>query len=162
MSARSAAQHTPAELQFLSADDLTAIVAFTAPSASQPDRTNTVSYDTATGATLCDCRGAECGRACWHADLAPVAWQRHPAARDVRWLTDARLVAYGRKVAAMVTTYRARAGRVLPADATNLIAARWEYRRRAADELRDSSGTAAPAPRAAPPPVPIGTMPRAA
>lgn len=56
----------------------------------------------------------------------------------VRWLTDARLVAYGRKVAAMLAAYRARAGRALPADALALTAARWEYRRRAAQ--------AAPAP----------------
>ncbi len=37
MSARTAAQHTPAELQYAGCDDTTAIVSFTAPSASIPN-----------------------------------------------------------------------------------------------------------------------------
>lgn len=60
--------------------------------------------------------------------------------QEVRWLTDARLAAYGRKLAGMVAIYRARIGRVLPADALNLLAARAEWRQRAAG--------AAPAPLA--------------
>jgi len=39
---------------------------------------------------------------------------------------------YGTAAAAMVNTYRARIGRALPMDAANLIAARSEWRRRAA------------------------------
>ncbi len=51
---------------------------------------------------------------------------------DARWLTDAEPIAYGKKLGAMCRSYRARAGRVLPMDAASLIAARSEWRRRAA------------------------------
>jgi len=133
MTARTAAQHTPAELRYTACDDTTGIVHFQAASASTPGKVNTVSYDTITGATHCDCAAALIGtHSCWHADLAPLAWTQHPAMQEVRWLTDARLAAYGRKLAGMVAIYRARIGRVLPADALNLLAARAEWRERAA------------------------------
>lgn len=133
MTAQTAARHIAAELRYTACDDTTGIVHFQAASASIPDKVNTVSYDTITGATHCDCAAALIGtHTCWHADLAPLAWARHPAMQDVRWLTDARLTAYGRKLAGMVAAYRARAGRVLPADALNLLAARAEWRQRAA------------------------------
>jgi len=131
MSIRTAALHTPSELTLIGADDTTGIVTFTAPSKSHPATPNTVSLDTATGAILCDCKGAECGRACWHGDHVAAAWLRSPAMADVRWLTDTQLVRYGAKTAAMVATYRARTGRALNADAVNLVAARSEWRRRA-------------------------------
>ncbi len=73
MSVRTAALHCPAELTFSGADDLTAIVTFTAASASSPGAVNTVTYDTATGAIHCDCAGAECGRDCWHIDHVAAA-----------------------------------------------------------------------------------------
>jgi hypothetical protein len=132
MSQRTAPLHSPSELTLIGADDATGIVTFTAPSASTPGKVNTVALDTATGAILCDCTGAECGRACWHADLVGAAWAASPAMRDVRWLTADQLARYGRKLAAMAANYRARCGRVLPADALNLVAARCEWRRRAA------------------------------
>ena len=133
MTARTALQHTPDELRYVGCDDTTGIVHFTADSASVLGKVNTISYDTATGACHCDCTAAVVGRySCWHADLAPQAWAAHPAMQEVRWLSDARLEAYGRKLAAMVRTYAARSGRVLPMDAVNLTAARCEYRRRAA------------------------------
>ena len=132
MSARTAARHTPAELVLVAVDDTTGIVTFTAPSKSHPAQPNHVSLDTATGAIHCDCKGAQCHEDCWHADLVAAAWLGSPAMRDVRWLTAARLVRYGTTAAAMVNTYRARTGRVLPMDAANLIAARSEWRRRAA------------------------------
>jgi len=132
MSIRTAALHTPAELAFVGCDDVTGIVTFTAPSKSHPAQPNHVAYDTATGAIHCDCTGAQCHEDCWHADLAAAAWLASPAMREVRWLTDVRLVRYGTAAAAMVDTYRARTGRVLPMDAINLVAARCEWRRRAA------------------------------
>ena len=86
-----------------------------------------------TGACRCDCTAATVGRhPCWHATVAPLAWAAHPAMAEVRWLSDARLERYGRKLAAMARAYAARCGRVLPMDAVNLTAARHEYRRRAA------------------------------
>ncbi len=125
-------RHTAAELRYLACDDLTGIVAFTAPSAHRPGHRNAVSYDAATGATHCDCKGARCGHACWHEALVAAAWADHPARREVRALTAPRLLAYGKKAAAMLTVYRARTGRVLPLDAVNLLAARCEYRDRLA------------------------------
>ena len=135
MSIRTAALHTPAELAFVGADDTTGIVTFQSASKSRPGTPNTVSLDTLTGAILCGCKGAECGRACWHGDHILAAWLRTPAMADVRWLTNAQLARYGAKTAAMVATYRARTGRVLQADQVNLVAARSEWRRRQAVPL---------------------------
>ncbi len=132
MSARTMAQHSPAELTLAACDDTTAIVSFVAPSASTPGKHNTVSLDTATGAIFCDCKGAECGRECWHRDLVLQAWERHPAVLDVKWLPTDRLIRYGMKVSAMAAVYMARCGRTLPADAVAILAARYEFRRRAA------------------------------
>ena len=132
MSARTAALHTPAELRYHGCDETTGIVEFVADSRHRPGHLNTVSLDALTGAIFCDCRAAECGRRCWHADHIAAAWLASPAMLDVRWLTDARLARYGQAAAAMVGTYRARTGRALPMDAANLIAARSEWRRRAA------------------------------
>ena len=132
MSARTAPLHRPAELALVAVDDTTGIVTFRAESRSNPTRPNHTAYDTATGATHCDCKGAECGRQCWHADLVAAAWLASPAMADVRWLTDAQLARYGTTAAGMVNTYRARTGRVLPMDAIGLVAARSEWRRRAA------------------------------
>jgi len=132
MSTATAALHTPTELAFVGADDLTGIVTFHTISKSHPATPNTTNLDTLTGAIICDCRAAECGKECWHAALVTAAWYRTPAMGDVRWLTDSQLVRYGKTTAAMVNSYRQRTGRVLPMDAVNVIAARSEWRRRAA------------------------------
>ena len=130
MSTRTAPLHSPAELVFVAADDLTGIVTFQAPSKSHPAQPNTTSLDTTTGAIHCDCKGADCGRRCWHADHVLAAWLRTGAMLDARWLTDAELTRYGTKLAGMVRIYRARTGRILLADQVNLVAARAEWRRR--------------------------------
>ncbi len=135
MSTVTAALHSPAELAFVAADDLTGIVTFQASSKSHPAQPNTTSLHTTTGAIHCDCKGADCGRRCWHADHVLAAWLRTGAMLDVRWLTDAELTRYGTKLAGMVRMYRARTGRVLRADQVNLVAARVEYRRRQAAAL---------------------------
>ncbi len=132
MSARAAPLHSPAELTPATCDDLTGIVSFVAPSASRPNHVNTVSLDVLSGATLCDCRAAECGKQCWHRDLVAEAWAQSPAMREVAWLSDDRLARYGAKLAGMVAQYRARTGRALALDVVNLLAARAEWRRRAA------------------------------
>jgi len=129
---KSVAVHSAADLTYADCDETTGIVHFTAASHHRPGHLNTVSLDTTTGAIHCDCKGAQCDQACWHADHVAAAWLASPAMQDVRWLTVARLVRYGTTAAAMVNTYRARIGRVLPMDAANLIAARSEWRRRAA------------------------------
>ena len=132
MSARTAPLHTPVELAFLAADHSTGIVEFTAPSAHDPARVNTVSLDTTNGETLCDCQAGECHRQCWHQDHILAAWLATGGMAEVRWLTPAGLVRYGQKHRRMVDTYARRTGRVLPADALALVAARSEYRLRAA------------------------------
>jgi len=132
MSALTAPQHTAAELTFVFCDHVTGLVAFAAPSKHDASRTNVVSLDTTNGDVHCTCKGAECGRRCWHADHVHAAWLASPAMLRVRWLSDAGLVRHGRKVRAMVAIYAACAGRILPADALALVAARHEWRLRAA------------------------------
>ena len=132
MSARTAPLHRPAELALIGCEDRTGIAVFQAASAHDAARVNTTALDTITGQILCDCKGAEFGRVCWHMDHALAAWERTPAMRAARALTDAALLRRGRKLAAMVEAYRARIGRPLPDDVTALVAARGEWRRRAA------------------------------
>ena len=147
MTDRTTAQHTPAELRLAGCDEAVGLVRFQADSKSQPGRVNTVTLDTTTGACRCDCTAATVGRhPCWHATVAPLAWAAHPAMAEVRFLSDARLQAYGRKLAAMVRAYAARTGHVLPMDAVNLTAARCEYRRRAARAARPAPALVVPFP----------------
>ncbi len=131
MSALTAPRHTAAELTFVSCDHVTGIVAFAAPSKHDATRVNVVLLDTTNGAIHCTCKGAECGRRCWHADHVHAAWLASPAMLRVRWLSDAGLARHGRKARAMVAIYEACAGRILPADALALVAARHEWRLRA-------------------------------
>ena len=131
MSARTAPLHTPAELALHGCDDHSGIVALIVASQHDAARVNTVALDTTDDTTHCDCRGAECGRSCWHGDHALAAWLASPAMQAVRWLTDDQLLRYGKKHALCVTTYRARTGRALSSDVTALTAARCEWRRRA-------------------------------
>jgi hypothetical protein len=132
MSTATAALHAPSELTFIGADDRTGIVVFQAASAHDPNRVNTVALDTMTGDIICDCTGAEFGRRCWHIDHVVAAWQQTPAMHAARCLTETALLNQGRKAAAMVATYRERVGRPLADDVITLVAARSEWRRRAA------------------------------
>jgi hypothetical protein len=131
-SALTASRHTPAELALVGADDRTDIVVFRAPSASDAARVNTVALDTRTGEILCDCKGAEFGRRCWHADHVVAAWHRTTAKQAARHLSPQGLPNAGRKAARMVGVYRQRVGRPLGDDVLTLVAARSEWRRRAA------------------------------
>ncbi len=132
MSAATKTLHTPSELALIGADDRIGIVVFQAPSAHDAERVNTAALDTVTGAILCDCTGAEFGRTCWHMDHVQAAWAQSPAMQAARWLSETALLNQGRKAAAMVATYRERCGRPLGDDVLTLVAARSEWRRRAA------------------------------
>jgi hypothetical protein len=132
MSARTAPLHSPAELTLIGADDRTGIVVFQSASEHDAERVNTTALNTATGAIICDCKGAEFGRVCWHADHIAAAWRQNPAIRACRFLSSTALINQGRKAAAMVATYRTRCGRPLQDDVIALVASRSEWRRRAA------------------------------
>jgi hypothetical protein len=132
MSARTAPLHRADELRFLDACDRTNIVHFQSDSRHAAARTNTTGLDVLTGATYCDCKAGECHKVCWHLAAVIAAWDAEPARCEVAWLTDAQLVRYGTKAAAMLAVYRARTGRVLPMDQINVVAARAEYRLRQA------------------------------
>lgn len=132
MSAKTLVNHHPRELRFVGADDITGIVAFTAASKSTPGKVNTVSLDTTTGERHCDCTGAESGKVCWHLDWVAAAWEAHETRRLARAMTTAQLLAAGRKARHMCDVYRARIWRCVPADQVMLVAARCEWRERAA------------------------------
>ena len=132
MSTATALLHSPAELTLIGCDDLTGIAVFQAESRHDAARVNTTALDTVTGQILCDCKGAEFGRRCWHADHVVAAWHNTPAMRACRWLSPTALLNRGRKAAAMVAAYRERCGRPLQDDVTALVAARGEWRRREA------------------------------
>lgn len=114
-------------LRLVVCDPALDVITFAADSKNDPARTNVVALDIATGNTLCDCRGAICGKVCWHCQAVADAWQQHPAVRALRWLTDVQLLRCGRKAAGMVAAYGAH---VRADDALTLLAARTEYRRR--------------------------------
>ena len=133
MTAATAARHTVADLTFVRADDLLNIVRYTSVSASGANgATNHTALDVITGEILCSCKGAGCGKTCWHYDLIAAAWDAHPARAAVVYLTDDELVRAGHKAANMCRVYRRRTWRVLPADQVALLACRVEYRARAA------------------------------
>ena len=122
--------HCPTELAYLDADDLTGIVHYSAASKSRPGDANIVALDTATGATFCNCKAAECGRSCWHQALAQAAWDGHPARILAARFTDTQLAASGKKAKHMCEWARHRRFRVHPLDQLSLLAARAESRRR--------------------------------
>jgi len=75
MSARTAPQHTPAELVFVALDDAGEIAYFRSASASHADRPNVTAIEIMTLDTFCFCKGAECGRTCWHVAHVAAAWR---------------------------------------------------------------------------------------
>ncbi len=124
--------HSPAALTLIGGDDQTEIVVFQSASEHDANRINTTALDTVTGAIICDCKAAEFGRVCWHADHIAHAWHQSLAMRACRYLSPVALLNQGRKAAAMVATYRTRCGRPLQDDVLLLVASRSEWRRRAA------------------------------
>jgi hypothetical protein len=128
MSFVTAAHHEPAELVYLSADDVNNLVHFQAASASKANGPwNTVSLDVLTGEAHCTCKGAETNRECWHLTLVQAAWDAHPARVLASRYTTDQLVKAGTKAARMCRVYRRRTWRVLPADAVAVVACRAEW-----------------------------------
>lgn len=133
MSFVTAAEHCITELEYVSADDLLNIVHYRAASKSGTNgQYNYVGLDVVTGDTHCGCKGAECGKTCWHMTLAQAAWDAHPARALASGYTDEQLTRAGHKAANMCRVYRRRTWRVLPADQVALLACRVEYRARQA------------------------------
>lgn len=124
---QSTAAHTAADLTFSGVNVDESLIYYRAPSASRPGKVNEVALCALTGATLCDCRAAECGHHCWHRAVVAEAFAAHPAVRAVTGLPDATLLAYGKKCANFVRQYRAACGRALPFDAVALVAARFVW-----------------------------------
>ncbi len=136
MSARTAAQHTADELTYHGTSGEIAV--FSVASASRPGARNFTYRDTVTGDAHCECRGAECGRRCWHLDWLETAWIMTRVAPFVVALDAAALRATG-------TAARTRLadGSATVTDIAVYYQCRVEYRRRLA---------AAPAPLVAFPP----------
>ena len=72
---RSALPHTPSELTFVGLDDAGEIAYFRSASKSHADRPNVTAIEIATLETFCFCKGAECGRTCWHVAHIAAAWR---------------------------------------------------------------------------------------
>lgn len=131
MSVATVASHSAAELTFVREDG--DLLTLRAPSASRPGHHNHTTYDLTTGEAHCDCRGAECGRRCWHLDhlAAAVALVEECRAR-VAGLGRGSLYLVGR-LAATGTEAR---------DAAMLALARAEWRRREAARREAEAGFA--------------------
>ena len=93
MSARTAARHTADELTYHGTSGEIAV--FSSASASRPGARNFTYRDTVTGEAHCECRGAECGRRCWHLDWLETAWIMTRVAPFVTALDAAALCATG-------------------------------------------------------------------
>lgn len=122
--------HEASELRFADACHATNIVHFTAASAHNASRVNTVAYDVLTGEALCDCKAAENGRACWHVKTVAAAWANHPEMIKVAPLADDELLGYGRRFRNLIETSVRRRWNVPQAYQVRLLAARSEYKRR--------------------------------
>jgi len=72
---QSALLHTPDELTFVALDDTGEIAYFRSASKSHADRPNVTAIEIMTLDTFCFCKGAECGRTCWHVVHIAAAWR---------------------------------------------------------------------------------------
>ncbi len=123
MSARTAAQHTPDELAYHGTSGEIAV--FSSASASRPDARNFTYRDTVTGEAHCECRGAECGRRCWHLDWLETAWLMTQVTPFVVTLDRAALCATGTAAKARLDD-----GSATVTDIAVYYQCRAEYRRR--------------------------------
>lgn len=92
MTARTAAQHTEAELHYEGtvADHML----FSAVSGSDPNAHYLVTYSPQTGERTCNCPAAVNGRySCWHLDLAENAGQRESLRQSANWMSSEALFA---------------------------------------------------------------------
>ena len=125
MSAKTAVLHTADELTYHSTSGEIAV--FSAASASRPGVRNFTYRDTVTGESYCECKGAECGRRCWHLDWLETAWIMTRVAPFVASLDAAALCATGTAAGA-----RLKDGSASVTDLAVYYQSRVEYRRRAA------------------------------
>ena len=125
MSARTVAQHTADELTYHGTRHEIAV--FSNASASRPGERNFVYRDTVTGEAHCECKGAECGRRCWHLDWLDTAWLMAQVAGFVATLDAAALCATGTAAGA-----RIKDGSASVTDLAVYYQCRVEYRRRKA------------------------------
>jgi hypothetical protein len=124
------ANHSPRDLKLAGVDDINETVTFTARSASQPGRVNTVTLALKAGEISCDCIGAEKGERCWHQSLARKAWDLDPIRAAVRTYSDDELCAAGRWAANRLRVYRRRRYALPIADLLTVCACRDEFRQR--------------------------------
>ena len=125
MSAKTAPQHTPDELTYHGTSHEIAV--FTSASASRPGERNFTYRDVITGESYCECKGAECGRRCWHLDWLETAWIMVAVAPFVAALDAAALCATGTAAGA-----RVKAGTFTVTDLAVYHQCRAEWRRRKA------------------------------
>lgn len=123
MSARTVAQHTADELAYHSACHEIAV--FSSASASRPGARNFTYRDTVTGGAHCECKGAECGRQCWHLDWLESAWLMTQVAGFVAALDAAALCVTGAAAGA-----RIKDGSAIVTDIAVYFQCWAEYRRR--------------------------------
>lgn len=125
MSVRTAAQHTADELTYHGTSGEIAV--FSSASASRPGARNFTYRDTVTGEAHCECRGAECGRRCWHLDWLETAWIMTRVAPFVAGLDATALCATGTAAGARLAD-----GSASVTDIAVYYQSRVEYRRRRA------------------------------
>ncbi len=125
MSARTAARHTADELTYHGTSGEVAV--FSSASASRPGARNFTYRDTVTGEAHCECKGAECGRRCWHLDWLETAWLMTQVAPFVASLDRAALCATGTAAKARLDD-----GSATVTDIAVYYQCRAEYRRRKA------------------------------
>jgi len=125
MSARTAAQHTADELTYHGTSGEIAV--FASASASRPGARNFTYRDTVTGEAHCECRGAECGRRCWHLDWLETAWIMTRVTSFVAGLDAAALCATGTAAGVRLAD-----GSATVTDIAVYYQCRAEYRRRRA------------------------------
>ncbi|MGN6700754.1 MAG: hypothetical protein ACTHMR_21560 [Thermomicrobiales bacterium] len=131
MSAKTAAQHTTAELTWIGKD--AELVFCSAKSSSQAGRINTVALDLVTGETHCDCKASEHGLLCWHRGLIAQRYVEEVARQYVATLaTLADVEAVGRQARARIDACQGMWALVSPLDRAIYQAARVAGHERAA------------------------------
>ncbi len=125
MATRTAAQHTADELAYHGTSGEIAV--FSSASASRPGARNFTYRDIVTGEAHCECRGAECGRRCWHLDWLETAWIMTRVVPFVASLDAAALCATGSAARSRLSD-----GSATVTDIAVYYQSRVEYRRRRA------------------------------
>lgn len=98
MSIVTAAQHTAAELRFVTLDESGELAYFHSDSRSNPRRPNVTVLDISTGEAFCFCRAAECHHDCWHVAHVAEAWRTVAHRVRCQTLPLSDLVAHGQSL----------------------------------------------------------------